>query len=68
MIAIKGIFDGKSIRALENIPVSRSSKVIITFLDANVEDEEMRNFTSQEEGFDFWNNDREDLYQDYLSD
>ena len=68
MIAIKGIFDGKTITALENIPVSKRSKVIITFLDANDEDEDMRNFTSQDEGFDFWKSDGEDLYQDYLTD
>lgn len=33
MIAIKGIYDGDSIRPLEAIPFKKAMRVIITFLD-----------------------------------
>lgn len=67
MIAIRGIFDGKTIKALENIPVSGTSKVIITFLDTiDIEAEEIRKLSSQSDAFDFWENENEDIYQDYL--
>jgi len=33
MLAIKGIYDGKNIKPLEPIPITRSVDVIITFLE-----------------------------------
>ncbi len=30
------------------------------------EDSELRDFTSQTEGLEFWNDEKEDIYKDYL--
>jgi len=37
MLAIKGIYDGKRIEPLEEIPFSEKRNVIITFLEDSVE-------------------------------
>lgn len=66
MIAVEGIYDGKEVIALEKIPFKKSYKVIITFVEEIDEPEEMRDFTSQTNGLEFWHDEREDIYQDYL--
>lgn len=70
MLAVKGIFNGRSFRLLEKLPqISRRKyKVIITFIEEvkDGEENELRNFTSQSDAFDFWNNTSENIYQDYL--
>lgn len=38
MLAIKGIYDGKIIKPLENIPFDEKRKVIITFLEEPVDE------------------------------
>ncbi|MDQ3750211.1 MAG: hypothetical protein M3367_14545 [Acidobacteriota bacterium] len=67
MIAIEGIYDGKNFIALEKVTVSRKYKVIITFVEEIDEAENLRDFTAQTDSFEFWNNDEEDIYQDYLT-
>ncbi|HLP44492.1 MAG TPA: hypothetical protein VK469_01005 [Candidatus Kapabacteria bacterium] len=42
------------------------NKVIITFLEEIDEDEDLRNFSDQTDAFSFWEDEREDIYQDYL--
>lgn len=66
MIAIKGIYDGKKIIPLESLPENKKFKILITLLEEFDNDEEIRNFTSQEDAFSFWNNDKENIYQDYI--
>ena len=66
MEAIRGIFDGERIIATDQISTKRKYKVIITFLEEIDDAEESRNFTSQTDGLSFWQDEREDLYQDYL--
>ncbi len=66
MIAIKGIFDGKKVIPLESLPENKKYKVLITLLEEYDSDEEIRNFTSQEDAFSFWNNEKENIYQDYI--
>lgn len=66
MQTIEGIFDGKTFIPTEEVPVSKSYKVIITFVEEIDETEEVRNLTAQTEGFDFWQDENEDIYQDYL--
>lgn len=66
MIAVKGIYDGKKIIPLENLPANKKFKVLITLLEEFDEDEEIRNFSSQEDAFSFWHNEKENIYQDYL--
>lgn len=66
MIAIKGIFDGKKVIPLESLPENKKYKVLITLMEEYESDEEIRNFTSQEDAFSFWNNEKENIYQDYI--
>ncbi len=67
MQTIEGLFDGKTFVALEKIPVSKKYKVIITFVEELDETEEIRNLSAQTDGFKFWEDEREDIYQDYLT-
>jgi hypothetical protein len=67
MIAVEGIYDGKTFQILEKIPVSKKYKVIITFVEEIDEAEELREFSSQTDSFTFWENAEEDIYQDYLT-
>ena len=66
MLSIKGIYDGERIRLLEKLPGKKKYKVVITFLEELEDDDEIRAFTSQSEAFSFWNDEREDIYQDLL--
>ncbi len=69
MLAIKGIYDGNSIIPLDRIEFKTKKKVIITFLDETIDNEleEIRNSTSSNQSFDFWKDENEDLYQEYLN-
>ncbi len=70
MIAVKGIYDGNGIQLLEKINNRKRYKVIITFveeLEGSREESELRNFSAQTKGLEFWNDAGEDIYQDYLT-
>ena len=68
MIAIKGIFDGVSIIPIDKIPIDKKSKVVITFIDEPYDENEiLREVTSRPNGFKFWDYEKEDIYQDYLT-
>ena len=41
-------------------------KVIITFVEEIDETEELRNLSAQTDSLEFWENEEEDIYQDYL--
>ncbi|MBK7445830.1 MAG: hypothetical protein IPL16_11590 [Ignavibacteria bacterium] len=66
MIAIKGIYDGKKVIPLEPLPENKKYKILITLLEEFDSDEEIRSFTSQEDAFSFWYNEKENIYQDYI--
>lgn len=66
MLSLRGIYDGKKIVALDEMPKDRRFKVIITLIEEIGEEEDIRKFTAQTSGLDFWNNPREDLYQDFV--
>lgn len=66
MLAIQGIYDGKKIIPLEKLPKEKPYKVIITFVEELGETEEIRNFSSQADSFEFWSSSKEDIYQDYI--
>ena len=67
MLAIHGIYDGKNIKITDKITEKKNYKVIITFIEEiNQNDEDLRTFSSQTRGLEFWNDSREDVYQDYL--
>ena len=70
MLAVKGIYDGSSVQLLEKIKNSKRYKVIITFVEelkGSREESELRDFAAQTTSLEFWNDNREDIYQDYLS-
>lgn len=66
MLAIKGIYDGKKIIPLEALPENKKYKILITFLEEFDNDEEIRDFSSQSDAFSFWNDEKENIYQDYI--
>ena len=66
MQTIEGVFDGKTFIPLEKVPVSKKYKVIITFVEEIEETEEVRSLSAQTDGFEFWEDEQEDIYQDYL--
>lgn len=67
MLAVKGIYDGKSVKLLDKLTDRRKYKVVVTFLEEiEATDDELRDFTSQTSGLNFWNDPREDIYQDFL--
>jgi hypothetical protein len=63
---IEGYYDGKRIVPLAKIPEQKHYRVKITFLEELSPEEETRIATSHSDAFEFWNDPREDLYQDYL--
>lgn len=67
MLSVRGIYDGERVRLLEKLPGKKKYRVVITFLEEIEDDEDMRTFTSQSEAFSFWNDEREDIYQDLLA-
>ena len=67
MFAVRGKYDGKKVKITDQISEKKRYKVVITFIEElPLEENEIRNFASQTESFDFWENKAEDIYQDYL--
>ncbi len=67
MLAVNGIFDGKHVKITDKITEKKKYKVIVTFVEEVAEaDNEMRDFSAQTSGMDFWEDSREDIYQDFL--
>ena len=67
MFAVRGIYDGKKVKITDRISEKKKYKVVVTFLEElPFEENEIRDFASQTESFDFWDNKAEDIYQDYL--
>ena len=66
MKTIKGIFDGKKIIPLEELPKTKKYKVLITFIEELNEKDKIRNYTSASDAFTFWEESAEDIYQDYI--
>ena len=62
----KKLFDGKNVKALEELPEGKRYKVLITLLEEIEESEEIRYVFSNSDSFTFWVNEKEDIYQEYL--
>lgn len=68
MFAVRGIYDGKKVKITDRISEKKRYKVVITFIEElPLEENEIRDFASQTESFEFWENKAEDIYQDYLT-
>jgi methyl coenzyme M reductase gamma subunit len=66
MVSVKGIYDGNNVQLLGKRPTNKRYKVVVTFLEELDESEDIRTLSSRMDGLHFWNDDREDLYQDFL--
>lgn len=67
MFAVKGIYDGKSVKLVEKLTDHRKYKVVVTFLEEiESTNEDFKEFVSQATRLNFWKDDREDIYQDFL--
>ncbi|MFH1287729.1 MAG: hypothetical protein ABII25_03425 [bacterium] len=67
MLAVKGLFDGKSIKLLGRVSVKEPHEVIITFLEPDedkVLNRDIRKLAEVGGSFDFLNNPAEDIYSD----
>ena len=68
MLAVNGIYDGKTVKITDKITEKKKFKVVVTFIEElEPADEDLRNFSAQTKGLDFWENPEEDIYQDYLT-
>jgi hypothetical protein len=66
MLAIQGIYNGSQIVPFEALPLNKKYKIIITFVEEIDETEDIRPLLAQNAAFEFWEDEREDLYQEYL--
>ncbi len=66
MVAVKGIFNGINIQLLEKVDVKANTRVVVTFLDDDDTEDVIRDMTATPNGFEFWNQAGEDIYQDFL--
>jgi hypothetical protein len=67
MFAVNGIYNGKEVRITYKFFDSKKYKVVITFIEELHEEEsDLRSFSNQETGLEFWNDAAEDVYQDYI--
>ena len=64
MVSVHAIYDGKTLKLLDNVAVDTPKKVIITFLDDDLEGFAM-NYIAQAGGaFDFLEAEEKDVYTD----
>ena len=67
MLSVYGIYDGKSVKFTERITEKKKFRVLVTFIEEIEKNEnELRDFSSQLSGLDFWDVSKEDIYQDYV--
>ena len=54
MLAIHGIYDGKTIKITDKVTEKKKYKVVITFIEEiNQNDDDLRTFSSQTGGLEF---------------
>jgi hypothetical protein len=66
MRSVKGIYDGEKVQLLEKVDAEKPCKVIVTFIEEESDAEALRNYSADEDAFQFWSVKEEDIYQDYL--
>ena len=68
MLAVNGIYDGKSVKITDKITEKKKYKVVITFVEELYQyDKDLRNFSAQTKGLDLLEDSTEDIYQDYVN-
>jgi len=67
MLAVHGNFDDKHVQITDKNTEKKKYKVIVTFVEEVTQaDNDLRDFSFQTSGLEFWEDSREDIYQDYL--
>lgn len=69
MFSISGIYDGERIYPTKKINDRKKYKVIITFieeLETEEVDKTLRDFGTHVSAMEFWEDEKEDIYQDFL--
>jgi hypothetical protein len=66
MVAVRGIFNGRNIQLLEKVEIKANTMVVVTFLEEENPEAELREMVSNPNGFQFWEDPAEDVYQDYV--
>jgi len=66
MLSVKAIYDGKKLKLLDKVKVTRPHKVIITFLedDSDINPQVIYNAAEEGGAFDFLKEPEEDIYTD----
>ncbi len=67
MLSIRGTYDGKTLKTLDDIKIDSPKNVIITFLDDPSKDltsYELHSIAQQGGAFDFLDSEEEDIYTD----
>lgn len=68
MLSIRGIYDGVTLRLLENVEVNKPQEVIITFINSDIREDalnsEIQQLLAQSHSFDFLKDEAEDIYTD----
>lgn len=68
MLAVYGIYDGKTVKITDKITEKKKYKVVVTFIEELQQyDNDLREFSAQTRGLDFWEDSKEDIYQDYVT-
>ncbi len=63
MSAVQGIYDGKRVKITDRLKDKKRYKVVVTFIEElPLEENEIRDFASKTESFEFWENLAEDIY------
>ena len=66
MLSVEGFYDGNNFIVTEKFPSEKKYKVIITFIEEVDKTDYIKAFATQNAALDFWENEAEDIYQDYL--
>lgn len=67
MLVVNGIYDGKNIRLIEKVSEKKQYRVVVTFIEElDQSNNGVRDFSAQTQGLEFWEDEKEDIYQDYL--
>ena len=64
MVSVHAIYDGKTLKLLDNIAVNTPKKVIVTFLENDLEGFNMNHIAQAGGAFDFLEAEEEDVYTD----
>lgn len=61
MLAVRRIYDGKSVRIIDRITEKKRYRVVVTFIEElSQNDNDLRDFSAQTSGLDFWEDSKQE--------